>query len=157
MINRRKIYRVMPELRNKGYDADELKRRYKRADPLRRRGYTKDEIEIIHNLEDDGYDGYDAEEIVDIMNDRDCSLDEAIEIFNGDDEDFIIRVKKPKKATSKNDVATMMKFVNEVIKNIELAEDESAITLDFSDVNDFTNAKITEVIIPNKNHNKDKE
>ena len=86
--------------------------------------------------------------------------DDDDEFGYGEDSDYVIRIKKPKRKKrnkGKNDIATMMKFANEVIRNLDLTENEGAITLDFSKVTDFSNAKLYEVKIGNDDEDGDEK
>ena len=78
------------------------------------------------------------------------------ELLYKEEQDFTVRIKRPRRK-AKNDIATMMKFANEVIKNLELAENETAITLDFSEVTDFSTARLDEVKIGNDGKESDKK
>ena len=98
----------------------------------------KDPLELM------GYDKYEVEDIID---------EETM--GDSDDSDYVIRIKRPKRKKARNDIASMMKFANEVIKNLDLVEDESAITLDFSEVTDFSTAELAEVKLGNRRKNKD--
>ncbi len=78
------------------------------------------------------------------------------ELLYEEEQDFTVRIKRPRRK-AKNDIAVMMKFASEVINNLNIEDDECAVTLDFSNVEDFSNVRLTKITRTNEYDDKEND
>jgi len=77
-------------------------------------------------------------------------------LYEENNSEYVIKIKRPRKR-AKNDIATMMKFASEVINNLNIDDDECAVTLDFSNVEDFSNVKLSKITRTNEYDDKESD